>query len=312
MPNITTLSNVNNLLNPLLTHTPNMGKVYLVGAGTGDPELLTIKAWRIICQADVICYDNLVSEAILQLNMTAEKIFVGKRRSNHSMSQAEINLLLVSQAQQGKRVVRLKSGDPFIFGRGGEEMQTLVAYGVPCESVAGITSASAAANGVNIPLTHRDHAQSVKFVTAYLKTDTPNTDFASFIEPQQTVVFYMGLHSLAHLTAGLMAAGKPYDTPFAIIANISRHDQQVLVGTLANITELQAAACLPAPALMIMGDVVKLYHELNPQLPCCLTTVKHQQTNHTFTDNLMPSSFVIENNQAMQDIMANIQAMGAA
>ena len=241
----------------------NQGKVYLVGAGTGDPELLTIKAYKTILQADVICYDNLVSDEILALNTTAEKIYVGKKCHKHSMSQQDINGLLVTLAQQGKTIVRLKSGDPFIFGRGGEEMQTVIGAGVACESIAGITAALAVANSVNIPLTHRDHAQSVKFVTGFLKTDTPNEQYAELLTDNQTVVFYMGLNTLTNLTQGLLQAGKSADTPFAIIANVSRHNEQVLVGTLSSIQALQNDAKLPSPAVMIMGDVVSLYHQLN-------------------------------------------------
>ena len=240
-----------------------IGKVYLVGAGTGDPELLTIKAYKTILQADVICYDNLVSDEILALNTTAEKIYVGKKCHKHSMSQQDINSLLVTLAQQGKTIVRLKSGDPFIFGRGGEEMQTVIGAGVACESIAGITTALAVANSVNIPLTHRDHAQSVKFVTGFLKTDTPNEQFAELLTDNQTVIFYMGLNTLPSLTQGLLQAGKSADTPFAIISNVSRENEQVLIGTLDTIQTLQNIAKLPSPAVMIMGDVVSLYHQLN-------------------------------------------------
>ncbi|EBK2251402.1 uroporphyrinogen-III C-methyltransferase, partial [Salmonella enterica subsp. enterica serovar Enteritidis] len=241
----------------------NQGKVYLVGAGTGDPELLTIKAYKTILQADVICYDNLVSDEILALNTTAEKIYVGKKCHKHSMSQQDINELLVTLAQQGKTIVRLKSGDPFIFGRGGEEMQTVVSAGIACESIAGITTALAVANSVNIPLTHRDYAQSVKFVTGFLKTDTPNDQYAELLADNQTVIFYMGLNTLPNLTQGLLQAGKSADTPFAIIANVSRPNEQVLVATLSTIQALQNDAKLPSPAVMIMGDVVSLYHQLN-------------------------------------------------
>lgn len=241
----------------------NQGKVYLVGAGTGDPELLTIKAYKTILQADVICYDNLVSDEILALNTTAEKIYVGKKCYQHSMSQQDINGLLVTLAQQGKTIVRLKSGDPFIFGRGGEEMQTVIGAGVACESIAGITTALAVANSVNIPLTHRDYAQSVKFVTGFLKADTPNEQYAELLADNQTVVFYMGLNTLPNLTQGLLQAGKSADTPFAIIANVSRPNEQVLVATLSTIQALQNDAKLPSPAVMIMGDVVSLYHQLN-------------------------------------------------
>ena len=241
----------------------NQGKVYLVGAGTGDPELLTIKAYKTILQADVICYDNLVSDEILALNTTAEKIYVGKKCHKHSMSQQDINGLLVTLAQQGKTIVRLKSGDPFIFGRGGEEMQTVIGAGVACESIAGITTALAVANSVNIPLTHRDYAQSVKFVTGFLKTDTPNEQYAELLADNQTVIFYMGLNTLPNLTQGLLQAGKSADTPFAIISNVSRDNEQVLIGELGTIQDLQAKAQLLSPAVMIMGDVVPLYHELN-------------------------------------------------
>ena len=241
----------------------NQGKVYLVGAGTGDPELLTIKAYKTILQADVICYDNLVSDEILAINPTAEKIYVGKKCAKHSMPQQDINGLLVTLAKQGKIVIRLKSGDPFIFGRGGEEMQTVISAGVACESIAGITTALAVSNSVNIPLTHRDYAQSVKFVTGFLKTDTPNEQFAELLTDNQTVVFYMGLNTLPSLTQGLMQAGKSANTPFAIISNVSRDNEQVLIGELGTIQDLQAKAQLPSPAVMIMGDVVPLYHELN-------------------------------------------------
>lgn len=245
------------------TVMPKVGKVYLVGAGTGDPELLTLKAYKTILRANVVCYDNLVSEEILAINTTAEKIYVGKKCHQHSMSQQDINSLLVKLAKQGKTVVRLKSGDPFIFGRGGEEMQTVISAGVACESIAGITTALAVSNSVNIPLTHRDHAQSVKFVTGFLKTDTPNEQFAELLTDNQTVVFYMGLNTLPSLTQGLMQAGKSANTPFAIISNVSRDNEQVLIGELGTIQDLQAKAQLPSPAVMIMGDVVPLYHELN-------------------------------------------------
>ncbi|MEX6457374.1 uroporphyrinogen-III C-methyltransferase [Moraxella osloensis] len=241
----------------------NQGKVYLVGAGTGDPELLTLKAYKTILRADVICYDNLVSDEILAINTTAEKIYVGKKCHQHSMSQQDINSLLVKLAKQGKTVVRLKSGDPFIFGRGGEEMQTVISAGVACESIAGITTALAVANSVNIPLTHRDYAQSVKFVTGFLKADTPNEQYAELLADNQTVIFYMGLNTLPSLTQGLLQAGKSADTPFAIISNVSRHNEQVLIGELGTIQDLQAKAQLPSPAVMIMGDVVSLYHQLN-------------------------------------------------
>ena len=179
------------------------------------------------------------------------------------MPQQDINGLLVTLAKQGKIVIRLKSGDPFIFGRGGEEMQTVVSAGIACESIAGITTALAVANSVNIPLTHRDYAQSVKFVTGFLKTDTPNEQYAELLADNQTVIFYMGLNTLPSLTQGLLQAGKSAATPFAIISNVSRENEQVLIGTLDTIQTLQNIAKMPSPAVMIMGEVVSLYNELN-------------------------------------------------
>ena len=180
------------------------GVVYLVGAGSGDPELLTLKALRVMQRADVVLYDSLVSEDILDMcARTAEKIFVGKRRANHALPQEGINELLVKHALANKTVVRLKGGDPFIFGRGGEEIQEVVRHGICFESIPGITAASAAASRAGIPLTHRDHAQSVQFVTACKKLGAPNDDYSELLDSTQTVVFYMGLHRLAEMTSGL-------------------------------------------------------------------------------------------------------------
>ena len=241
------------------------GVVYLVGAGSGDPELLTLKALRVMQRADVVLYDSLVSEDILDMcAVTAEKIFVGKRRSNHALPQEGINELLVKYALANKTVVRLKGGDPFIFGRGGEELQEVVRHGICFESIPGITAASAAANRAGIPLTHRDHAQAVKFVTACKKLGAPNEDYSELLDSTQTVVFYMGLHRLDEMTKGLMAAGRDGETPFAIISHASLPTQQVLIGTLKDIAEQQAIANLPTPALLIMGDVVTLYGEFMP------------------------------------------------
>lgn len=241
------------------------GVVYLVGAGSGDPELLTLKALRVMQRADVVLYDSLVSEDILDMcAITAEKIFVGKRRANHALPQEGINELLVKHALANKTVVRLKGGDPFIFGRGGEELQEVVRHGICFESIPGITAASAAANRAGIPLTHRDHAQAVKFVTACKKLGAPNENYSELLDSTQTVVFYMGLHRLAEMTKGLMAAGRDSETPFAIISHASLPTQQVLIGTLDDIAEQQAVANLPTPALLIMGDVVTLYGEFAP------------------------------------------------
>ncbi|WP_413501095.1 siroheme synthase CysG [Psychrobacter maritimus] len=240
-----------------------MGEVYIVGAGPGDPELLTFKALRLMQQADIVYYDALVSPQVLDLcRRDADKVFVGKKRSNHAVAQLGINELLVNSAKEGRRVVRLKGGDPFIFGRGGEEIESLRVHGVPYQVVPGITAANAAASYAGIPLTHRDHSQSVRFVTGFLKAGAPNSNFKSFLNTDETVVFYMGLHSLARLTTGLIDAGRSSDTPIAIVSNASMPNQQVLTGTLANIVELQEQNQLPTPALLIMGSVVALHHDL--------------------------------------------------
>jgi len=249
------------------THTKSaqaaVGEVYIVGAGPGDPELLTFKALRLMQQADIVYYDALVSPQVLDLcRRDADKVFVGKKRSNHAVAQLGINELLVNSAKEGRRVVRLKGGDPFIFGRGGEEIESLRAHGVPYQVVPGITAANAAASYAGIPLTHRDHSQSVRFVTGFLKAGAPNEKFENLLDTNETVVFYMGLHSLARLTTGLIDAGRSSETPIAIVSNASMANQQVLTGTLANIVELQEQAQLPTPALLIMGDVVALHDDL--------------------------------------------------
>ena len=240
-----------------------VGEVYIVGAGPGDPELLTFKALRLMQQADIVFYDALVSPQVLDLcRRDADKVYVGKKRSNHTVAQLGINELLVNEAKKGRRVVRLKGGDPFIFGRGGEEIESLRAHHIPYQVVPGITAANAAASYAGIPLTHRDHSQSVRFVTGFLKAGAPNNNFNNFLNTDETVVFYMGLHSLERLTEGLIEAGRSSETPIAIVSNASMPNQQVLTGTLATITELQQQNQLPTPALLIMGDVVALHHDL--------------------------------------------------
>jgi uroporphyrin-III C-methyltransferase/precorrin-2 dehydrogenase/sirohydrochlorin ferrochelatase len=241
-----------------------IGEVYLVGAGPGDPELLTFKALRLMQQADVVFYDNLVSPQVLDLcRRDADLIYVGKQRDNHAVPQEGINALLVNHAKQGKRVVRLKGGDPFIFGRGGEELQELKAEGIPFQVVPGITAASACSTYAGIPLTHRNYAQSVKFVTGQLKNRKQALNYAELVQTNQTVVFYMGLHTLPDLIAGLVAHGKPTDTPVAIVSKGTAADQQVLTGTLADIVSRQEQAQLPAPALIIVGEVVQLQEQLS-------------------------------------------------
>ena len=256
-----------------------IGEVYIVGAGPGDPELLTFKALRLMQQADIVYYDALVSPQVLDLcRRDADKVFVGKKRSNHAVAQLGINELLVNSAKEGRRVVRLKGGDPFIFGRGGEEIESLRAHGVPYQVVPGITAANAAASYAGIPLTHRDHSQSVRFVTGFLKAGAPNSNFKSFLNTDETVVFYMGLHSLARLTTGLIDAGRSAQTPIAIVSNASMPNQQVLTGTLETIVELQEKNQLPTPALLIMGDVVALHHDL------AWYNLQNQQHNQNVSD----------------------------
>ena len=268
-------------------NTHKKGVVYLVGAGSGDPELLTLKAWRVMQRAEVVLYDSLVSEDVLDMcAFTAEKIFVGKRRANHALSQQSINDLLVKHALAGKIVVRLKGGDPFIFGRGGEELQEVVRHGIYFESIPGITAASAAASRAGIPLTHRDHAQSVKFITACKKSGAPNNDYKELLDTTQTVVFYMGLHRLHEMTKGLIEAGRDSETPFAIISHASLPTQQLLVGTLASIAELQATAKLPTPALLIMGDVVTLHAEL---IDYNINAIKQKALHFINHSNITPS-----------------------
>ncbi len=239
------------------THT---GEVYIVGAGAGGADLLTFKALRLMQQADIVLYDALVPQEIVDLcRRDSDKIFVGKKRSNHTKTQDEINELLVFHAKAGKRVLRLKGGDPFIFGRGGEEMLACRQAGVPYQVVSGITSALAASNGAGIPLTHRGVATSVRFLTACYQSDEYLDELKSPYHKDETLVFYMGLHALAPLCQNLVKADVPQHTPVAIVSNAGRENQQVLTGTLDDIVAKQAVAQLPAPAVIIVGEVVALY-----------------------------------------------------
>lgn len=239
------------------------GEVYLVGAGPGDPELLTFKALRLMQQADVVFYDALVSKEIMELcRRDADLIFVGKNRANHSVPQQNINQMLIDHAKLGRRVVRLKGGDPFIFGRGGEELQSLREEGIPFQVVPGITAASACSTFAGIPLTHRDFSQSVTFVTGQQKNRSSELDYSHLVRGDQTVVFYMGLHNLEDICHKLVAAGQSSQTPVAIVSRGTAVDQKVLVGTLETLVDLQAAAQLPAPALIIVGSVVLLQEQL--------------------------------------------------
>jgi len=242
---------------------PTTGRVYLVGAGPGDPELLTLRAVRLLQQTDVIVYDHLVSSAVLDfVSPSAERIYAGKRRNEHTMRQEQINALLIKLAQQGKQVVRLKGGDPFIFGRGGEELQALAAHGIAFEVVPGITAASGVSSYAGIPLTHRDHAQTCLFVTGHLKDGTADLDWPSLVRPNQTVVIYMGLGGLADICRQMMAHGAAPDLPIAVVQDGSIASQKVVTGTLSDIPERVTQAGLRSPCLTIIGNVVKLHDSL--------------------------------------------------
>jgi uroporphyrin-III C-methyltransferase len=239
------------------------GKVHLVGAGPGAAELLTLRAARLLAGADVVVYDHLVGPDVLALiGAQAERVYVGKERSRHSVPQPQINALLVQLASEGREVVRLKGGDPFVFGRGGEELQVLAEAGVPFEVVPGITAACGVSACAGIPLTHRDHAQSCTFVTGHLKDGSCDLDWPALTRPRQTVVIYMGLSGLQHICTQLVAHGLPSDWPAAVVANGTLPSQQVVCATLATLSAAVAAAGLGSPCLTIVGKVVRLREEL--------------------------------------------------
>ena len=245
-------------------HRVPLGSVALVGAGPGDPDLLTVKAVRLIKQADAIVHDRLVAPSILALAPRALRIYVGKARSRHALPQESINVLLVQLAQHGKRVVRLKGGDPFIFGRGGEEAEMLAAHGVPFEVVPGISAANGVAAYAGIPLTHRDHAQTCVFITGHLKDGTMDLDWPALARPHQTLVVYMGLQALPVLCRELERHGLPATTPAAVIQQGTTEQQRVVTGTNGTLAGQANAAALESPTLIIVGSVVTLREKLFP------------------------------------------------
>lgn len=239
------------------------GEVYLVGGGPGDPDLLTFKALRLMQQADVVLYDRLVSPEVLNLvRRDAERIYVGKKRDFHSVPQSDINRLLIELAREGKRVLRLKGGDPFIFGRGGEEIETLVEDGIPFQVVPGITAASGCAAYSGIPLTHRDHSQSCQFVTGHLKNGEVNLDWDNLALPNQTTVIYMGLNGLKQICETLIKKGRPADLPAALIQQGTTERQKVFTGSLSSLPELVEKEKISPPTLIVIGTVVTLRDKL--------------------------------------------------
>lgn len=244
--------------------TDDVGQVYLVGAGPGDPDLLTFRALRLMQQADVVVYDRLVSQPILDMvRRDAQRIYAGKERNNHTIPQEDINHLLVRLAKEGHRVLRLKGGDPFIFGRGGEEIEGLMEEGIPFQVVPAITAASGCSTYSGIPLTHRDYSQACTFVTGHLKDGTCNLNWAALAQPNQTIVFYMGLQAVNVICKELIAHNMPPTTPAALIQQGTTPEQKVYVGDLDSLPELVRLNEIKAPTLIIVGQVVQLREKLN-------------------------------------------------
>ena len=239
-------------------------RVYLVGAGPGDSDLLTLRALRLMYQADVVLYDRLVSHQVLdKVRPDAEFISVGKSESQHTVEQHKINEMLVFYANKGNKVLRLKGGDPFIFGRGGEEIEELSKFNIPFQVVPGVTAASGCGSYAGIPLTHRDHSQSVRFLTGHLKEGKLELEWDNLINKQETLVFYMGLLSLQTICDELISHGSSPDTPIAAIEQGTMPNQRVVTSTLEKITPIVTRLDLKSPTMLIIGDVVTLRKQLS-------------------------------------------------
>ena len=256
------------------------GEVALVGAGPGDPGLLTLRAWSLLQQADAVVYDRLVSEDLMQLlPARCARHYVGKTSGYHSLPQPQINQLLVDLARQGMRVVRLKGGDPFIFGRGAEELEFLLAHGINGQVVPGVTAAAGCSAYAGIPLTHRDLAHSCQFITGHLQENGAlQLPWTSLVEGKQTLVFYMGLAALGEISRNLIAAGLPVDTPAALIGNGTRADQRVVRCSLKQLPSMAQAHQLMPPTLTVIGQVVGLFADTELEFPARLRAARHMQS----------------------------------
>ncbi len=248
---------------PLMLPLSDATQVYLVGAGPGDVELLTVKAYKVIQKAEVVLYDRLVSPEIMALiSDDVEKVYVGKARADHAVEQSQISQLLVDYANQGKKTIRLKGGDPFIFGRGGEELELLAQHNINFEVIPGITAASGCSAYSGIPLTHRDYSQSVRFITGHLKSGHVNLNWKELALDQQTLVFYMGLAGILDIAEHLIKYGRNPNTPVGIIEKGTTKEQQIYITTLNEIAELVKKEQVSPPTIIIIGEVVGLHEKL--------------------------------------------------